>query len=99
MNNLTEPIKLFKMRWPDEIFVVGQYIYNSYLINTETMNANSSSNHFSLPTGSSKSAAFNSVVKSRHYYVCPEKINDMIMLDDKFNRKTSKWTIVLVIDP
>lgn len=92
LNNLTEPIKMFKMRWPEEIFVVGQYIYNSYLINTETLNGNSSSNHFNLPTGSSKSSAFNSVVKSRHYYVCPEKINDLIMLEDRFNRKTGKWS-------
>lgn len=89
LNNLTEPIKLFKMRWPDEIFVVGQYIYNSYLINSESINASSSSSNFSLSTSKS-SSAFNSVVKSRHYYVCPEKINDMIMLEDRFNRKTSK---------
>lgn len=98
LNNLTEPIKMFKMRWPDEIFVVGQYIYNSYLINTESMNGNAGSNHFSLPS-SNKSSAFNSVVKSRHYYVCPEKINDLLMLSDKFNRKTSKSTSLTTVIP
>lgn len=83
LNNLTEPIKIFKVRWPDEIFVVGQFIYNSYLINTESISANS---HFSLPTSANKNT-YNTVVKSRHYFVCPEKINDFILLEDKFNRK------------
>lgn len=86
---------MFKMRWPDEIFVLGQYIYNSYLINTENLNANLNSNHFNLTTSSNKSNTFNSVVKSRHYYVCPERINDMIMLEDRFNRKISKCLISL----
>lgn len=77
------------MRWPDEIFVVGQYIYNSYLINSESINSGGGGSNFSLPTSNKSSSAFNSVVKSRHYYVCPERINDMIMLEDRFNRKTS----------
>lgn len=74
LNNLTEPIRIFKVRWPEEIFVVGQFIYNSYMINN---NENSSGNKVA-----------NSVVKSRHYYVCPEKVNDFLLLDDKLSRKT-----------
>lgn len=76
LNNLTEPIRIFKVRWPEEIFVVGQFIYNSYMIN----NNNESS------SGGNKVA--NSVVKSRHYYVCPEKVNDFLLLEDKLNRRT-----------
>ncbi|CAG2114680.1 unnamed protein product, partial [Medioppia subpectinata] len=32
LNNLTEPIKCLKMRWPNEIFISGHYIYNNYVI-------------------------------------------------------------------
>lgn len=69
LNNLTEPIKNFKMRWPNELFISGHYIYNNYIIN-ET---------------DSKSGA--SVI-SKNYYVCPEKINQLILIEDKVRRKT-----------
>ncbi|XP_054159812.1 Bardet-Biedl syndrome 7 protein-like [Oppia nitens] len=69
LNNLTEPIKSLKMRWPNEIFITGHYIYNNYII-TES---------------DSKSG---SAVQSKNYYVCPEKIIDLILIEDKHNRKT-----------
>ena len=84
LNNLTEPIKMFKIRWPDEIFVVGQYIYNSYLINTDSMNANNVNYNLS---NSSNKLSYNSVVKSKHFYICPEKINDIVLVEDRLNRK------------
>ncbi|CAG2166581.1 unnamed protein product [Oppiella nova] len=69
LNNLTEPIKSLKMRWPNEIFISGHYIYNNYII-TES---------------DSKSG---SGVQSKNYYVCPEKINELILIEDKHNRRT-----------
>ncbi len=72
LNNLTEPIKSFKMRWPNQIYITGHYIYNNYTINSD---------------GDSKSS---SVVQSKNYYVCPEKINELILIEDKHNRKLGK---------
>ena len=68
LNNLTEPIKNFKMRWPNELFISGQYIYNNYIINEADSKAGAS-------------------VQSKNYYVCPEKINELILIEDKQNRK------------
>nr|XP_046908683.1 Bardet-Biedl syndrome 7 protein-like [Dermatophagoides farinae] len=79
LNNLTEPIKMFQMhRQPDEIHVLGQYIYNSYLVNTELVASGG--------TGGSNSS-YNSVVRSRHYYVCPAQINDFVLMEERFNRR------------
>ncbi len=72
LNNLTEPIKSFKMRWPNQLYIIGQYIYNSYTINSE---------------GDSRSG---SIVQSKNYYVCPEKINELILIEDKHSRKLGK---------
>ncbi len=69
LNNLTEPIKNFKMRWPNELFISGHYIYNNYLIN-ETNNKSGAS------------------VQSKNYYVCPEKIIELVLIEDKQNRRT-----------
>lgn len=71
LNNLTEPIKNFKMRWPNELFISGHYIYNNYIISE----------------ADSKSGAS---VMSKNYYVCPEKIIELILIDDKLNRRIGK---------
>ncbi|KAF7495980.1 Bardet-Biedl syndrome 7 protein [Sarcoptes scabiei] len=87
LSNLTESIAKFRIcRSPDEIHVLGQYIYNSYQVNSELV----SNGHHS--SGSSKSvtkssSAYNSVIQSRHYYVSPSKINDFILMEDRLNRK------------
>ena len=81
LNNLTEPIKMFQMhRQPDEIHVLGQYIYNSYLVNTELVSSGTGEK-------SSSNSSYNSVVRSRHYYVCPAQINDFVLMKERFNRR------------
>lgn len=68
LNNLTEPIKNFKMRWPNELFISGHYIYNNYIINETDAKSGTS-------------------VISKNYYICPEKINELILIEDKAKRK------------
>lgn len=43
LNNLTEPIKHLKVRWPSEVMVAGQFIYNHYVISSDDANSKSSS--------------------------------------------------------
>lgn len=43
LNNLTEPIKHLKLRWPSEVMVAGQFIFNHYVISTDDANSKSSS--------------------------------------------------------
>ncbi|RWS26652.1 hypothetical protein B4U80_03066 [Leptotrombidium deliense] len=44
LNNLTEPIKHFQLRWPNELFVCGNYIFNHYLISDESSSKSNVSN-------------------------------------------------------
>lgn len=40
LNNLTEPIEHMKIRWPTDIFVCGNYIYNHYVLSPSSTDAN-----------------------------------------------------------
>ncbi|KAI1303141.1 Bardet-Biedl syndrome 7 protein [Halotydeus destructor] len=73
LNNLTEPIKHFKLRWPHDIYVCGHYIFSHYYINAEN----------------SASGDKGTIVQSKNFYVSPEKITSLILLDDKAKRKSA----------
>lgn len=95
LNNLTEPIRMFKMhRSPDEIHVLGQYIYNSFLVNTELVASGGTFSSNSSNQTKTSTSIYNSVVRSRHYYVCPAQINDFILLEDRFGRKIGKYIFI-----
>lgn len=73
LNNLTEPIKCFKINWPNEIYICGHYIYNNYIINVNENSKNGS------------------VVQSKNYYVCPERINEIVIVENKHQKNLSKF--------
>jgi PREDICTED: bardet-biedl syndrome 7 protein-like len=37
LNNLTESIEHLQVKWPSNIFIGGQYIYNHYMVNLENL--------------------------------------------------------------
>lgn len=71
LNNLTEPIKHLKLRWPNDIFICGHYVFNHYVINADN-----------------SSGEKGTIVQSKNFYVCPEIITGMLLVDDKTKRKT-----------
>lgn len=43
LNNLTEPIKHLKLKWPSELFIASQFIFNHYVISSDDANTSKSS--------------------------------------------------------
>ena len=70
--SLTEPIKYMKLRWPSDIYVCGDYMYNHFLINADN----------------SASGEKGTVVQAKDFFMNPEKITAMILLDDRVRRRT-----------
>ena len=75
LNNLTEPIKHLQLRWPTDIFICGQYIYNHYVLNAEPV------------SGSSEKST---IIEAKDFYISPSKITGLIVVDDAPNRRLSK---------
>lgn len=74
LNNLTEPLKFMKFRWPNEIFVGGNYMYNHFVINADN----------------SASGDKATIIQSKNVYVCPEVMTAMILLEDKTKRRSGR---------
>lgn len=72
LSSLTEPIKFMKLRWPNDIYICGDYIYNHYYLNVDN----------------AASGDRGTIVQSKNFYMSPEKITAMILLDDKAKRRT-----------
>lgn len=69
LNDLSEPIQHFKLQWPTDIYVCGQYLYNHYSLNSAAGSVNMN------------------VIQLTDSFICPAKITDMCILEDRLNNK------------